>query len=177
MRSDAADNRGKPARSPHVARRNAPPANAAAEASALLRLAFGFFRGLPSGNTCSKALRTSCRRFSCTSWMRLSRSALRSITLSSSFMAGVHQAEGQVQTGHAGAAGLRHLMLPMMLGCAAHDQQAAMGQFQEWAMRVWPLRRRSKRRLPPRLSEATSGSRRSSGSSSLCQPMESWPSR
>lgn len=40
MRSDAADNREKPARSPHVARRNAPPANAAAEASALLRLAF-----------------------------------------------------------------------------------------------------------------------------------------
>ena len=34
MRSDAADNREKPARSPHVARRNAPPANAAAEASA-----------------------------------------------------------------------------------------------------------------------------------------------
>ncbi|VXB86336.1 conserved hypothetical protein [Pseudomonas sp. 8AS] len=49
-------------------------------------LALAFFLALGNGSACSKAWRISSSFLSCRSWMRLPRSALKSISLSSLLM-------------------------------------------------------------------------------------------
>ena len=86
--------------------------------------------------------------------------------------------ESQVQAGADGAGGFGQRVLPVLLGRAAHQQQAAAGQVEAKGGGRVPGRGRSrKRRVAPRLSEAMAGAGPSSGSSSACQPMLSRPSR